>query len=148
MLEIRRECFLRPLDWLLRQGIVFPIAQCKGIRISQCRKFFLWKTGWVLGFGIRYVAQGILTIGIRLEPFQLRILNPSSTERESGIQSWITLLGAIPTCVSALGWISCKQRHCISGYKCLWQYYNPEKSLGTIFANVGLFLTSHSQPPS
>ena len=34
----KRVFFLRPLDWLLRQGTVFPIAQCKGIRIPEWRK--------------------------------------------------------------------------------------------------------------
>ena len=37
----QKKVFFRPLDWLLRQGIVFPIAQCKGIRIPESRKFFL-----------------------------------------------------------------------------------------------------------
>ena len=40
----QKKVFFRPLFWLLRQGIVLPIAQCKGIRIPECRKFFLWKT--------------------------------------------------------------------------------------------------------
>ena len=103
----QKEVFFRSLGWLLRQGIVFPIAQCKGIRIPKCRKFFLWKREWALGFGIRYVAQGRLESDWNPQ-FRMRNLNPSSSDRESEIQSWIPLLGAILTCVSALGLISCK----------------------------------------
>ena len=76
------------------------------------------------------------------------ILILSSTDRESGIQSLIPLLGAILTCVSALGWISCKQKalFCTSCNECPWECYNPEKSLATIFAFAALFLTSHAHP--